>query len=37
MNKSFYIEIPKDADIDIYCELLKNKLNELDREAEKYF
>ena len=31
------IEIPKDADIDIYCELLKNKLNELDREAEKYF
>ena len=31
------IEVPKDADIDEYSELLKNKLNELDKEAEKYF
>lgn len=31
------IEIPKDTDINEYCELLKNKLNELDKEAEKHF
>ena len=31
------IEIPVDADIYEYCEILKNKLNELDKEAEKYF
>lgn len=31
------IEIPKDANIEEYCEILKNKLNELDKEAEKYF
>lgn len=30
------IEIPKDANIEEYCEILKNKLNELDKEAEKY-
>ena len=30
-------DIPKDANVEEYCEILKNKLNELDKEAEKYF
>ena len=30
------IEVPADADIDKYCEKIKNELNRLDKEAEKY-
>ena len=30
------IEVPIDANIDEYCEKIKNELNRLDREAEKY-
>ena len=30
------IEVPRDANIEEYCEKLKNELNRLDKEAEKY-
>lgn len=30
------IEVPVDANIDEYCEKIKDELNRLDREAEKY-